>query len=156
MWNQGGFDRQCDQSVQIGTRHRHRHQRWRKRRMAGQETFQTRGGEGGQPGTWPGLRDARPKRGGVIGVRGDRAPSSLVFVKLRGRKIEGAEHENRGCGAWQILGVFFFFFFFFLYHAFLVFRYKKLPAALAREKTKPINLKRKLKKAKNNRNPPPS
>ena len=32
-----------------------------------------------------------------------------------------------------------FFFFFFLYHAFIVFRYKKLRAALAMEKTKPIN-----------------
>ena len=53
-----------------------------------------KGGGGGQPGTWPGLRDARPKRGGEIGVGGDRAPSSLVFVNLRGRKIEGAEREN--------------------------------------------------------------
>ena len=52
------------------------------------------GGEGGQPGTWPGLRDARPKRGREIGVGGDRAPSSLVFVNLRGRKIEGAERAN--------------------------------------------------------------
>ena len=34
---------------------------------------------------------------------------------------------------------FFFFFFFFLYHAFIVFRYKKLRKALAMEKTKPIN-----------------
>ena len=34
---------------------------------------------------------------------------------------------------------FFFFFFFFLYHAFILFRYKKLRAALAMEKTKPIN-----------------
>ena len=30
-------------------------------------------------------------------------------------------------------------FFFFFYHAFIVFRYKKLHAALAMEKTKPIN-----------------
>jgi len=29
--------------------------------------------------------------------------------------------------------------FFFLYHAFIVFRYKKLRAALAMEKTKPIS-----------------
>ena len=45
------------------------------------------------------------------------------------------------------------FFFFFLYHAFIVFRYKKLRAALAMEKTKPIkqttNNKRNLKQ-----NPP--
>ena len=75
--------------------------------MAGQETVQTRGGEGGQPGTWPGLRDARPKQGREIGVGGDRAPSSLVFVKLRGRKIEGAE-------CLPLLRVFFSFFF--LYH----------------------------------------
>ena len=40
----------------------------------------------------------------------------------------------------------FFFFFFFLYHAFIVFRYKKLRAALAMEKTKPINQKQKHKK----------
>ena len=33
------------------------------------------------------------------------------------------------------------FFFFLLYHAFIVFRYKKLHAALAMEKTKPINQK---------------
>ena len=32
-----------------------------------------------------------------------------------------------------------FFFFFFLYHAFIVSRYKSLRAALAMEKTKPIN-----------------
>ena len=31
------------------------------------------------------------------------------------------------------------FFSFFLYHAFIVLRYKKLRAALARERTKPIN-----------------
>ena len=41
---------------------------------------------------------------------------------------------------------FFFFFFFFLYHEFIVFRYKKLRAALAMEKTKPINQKLKHKK----------
>ena len=41
---------------------------------------------------------------------------------------------------------FFFFFFFFLYHAFIVFRYKKLRAALGMEKTKPINQKQKHKK----------
>ena len=42
----------------------------------------------------------------------------------------------------QLLRVFFSFFFFFfiyIYHAFIVFRYKKLRAALAMEKTKPIN-----------------
>jgi len=37
------------------------------------------------------------------------------------------------------LGRFFFFFFFFCNHAFIVFRYKKPHAALAMEKTKPIN-----------------
>ena len=45
----------------------------------------------------------------------------------------------------QIISVsfflFFFSFFFFLYHAFIVFRYKKLHVALAMEKTKPINQK---------------
>jgi len=34
---------------------------------------------------------------------------------------------------------FFFFSFFFLYHVFIVFRYKKLRAALAMVRTKPIN-----------------
>jgi len=34
---------------------------------------------------------------------------------------------------------FFFFFFFFFYHAFIVIRYKKLRAALAMERTKPVN-----------------
>ena len=40
----------------------------------------------------------------------------------------------------------FFFSFFFLYHAFIVFRYKKLRAALAMEKTKPINQNKQQKK----------
>ena len=61
--------------------------------MAEQETARTRGGEGGQSGTRPGLRDARPKRGREIGVGGNRAPSNLEFVKRRGRKIEGAERD---------------------------------------------------------------
>ena len=39
------------------------------------------------------------------------------------------------------LGRFFFFFFFFCDHGFIVFRYKKPHAALAMEKTKPINQK---------------
>ena len=52
------------------------------------------GGGVGQPGTWPGLRDARPKGGSEIGVGGNRAPSNLVFVNLRGRKIEGAERAK--------------------------------------------------------------
>jgi len=39
-----------------------------------------------------------------------------------------------------------FFSFLFFYHAFLVFRYKKLQAALAMERTKPINQKLKQKK----------
>ena len=38
-------------------------------------------------------------------------------------------------------GFFFFFFFFFCNHAFIVFRYKKPHAALAMERTKPINQK---------------
>jgi len=40
----------------------------------------------------------------------------------------------------------FFFFFSFFYHEFIVFRYKKLCAALAMEKTKPINQNKKQKK----------
>ena len=106
MSSQAGCDSECDQSGQKGNGHRPRHRQWRRRRKAEQETARIRGGEGGQPGTWPGLRDAKPKRGGEIGVGGDRAPSSLVFVKLRGRKIEGAERA-------QLLSGFFFFFSFF-------------------------------------------
>ena len=43
---------------------------------------------------WSGLRDAKPKRGEEKGVGGDRAPSDLVFVECRGRKIEGAERAQ--------------------------------------------------------------
>jgi len=39
-----------------------------------------------------------------------------------------------------------FFFFFFFYHAFIVSRYKKLRAALAMERTKPINQNKQQKK----------
>ena len=42
-----------------------------------------------------------------------------------------------------------FFFLFFLYHLFIVFRYKKLRAALAMEKTKPINQNNSTKEANN-------
>ena len=94
MSSRAGCDRGCDQSGRKEHGHRPRHQRWKRRRKAEQETARTRGGEGGQPGAWPGLRDARPKRGRKIGVGGDRAPSNLVFVKLRGRKIEGAERAQ--------------------------------------------------------------
>ena len=88
---QAGCDRECDRSGLKGNGHRPRHWQWRRRRKAEQETARIRAGEGGQPGTWPGLRDARPKRGREINVGGNRAPSNLVFVNLRGRKIEGAE-----------------------------------------------------------------
>ena len=54
--------------------------------------------------SWSGLRDGKPKREKESGVGGDRAPSDLVFVKLRGRKIEGTERA-------QLLSVFLFFFF---------------------------------------------
>ena len=50
--------------------------------------------EGNQALPWSGLRDAKPKRGEESGMGGDRAPSDLVFVKLRGTKIEGAERAN--------------------------------------------------------------
>jgi len=43
---------------------------------------------------------------------------------------------------------FFFFFFFFFYHAFIVLRYKKLRAALAMERTKPINQNKTTKETK--------
>ena len=91
MSSRAGCDRGYGQSGRKENGHHQRYQRWRRRRKAEQETARTRGEEGGQSGTWPGLRDARPKRGRKIGVGGDRAPSSLVFVKLRGRKKEGAE-----------------------------------------------------------------
>ena len=94
MLNRVGCDRECDQSVQIKAEHHQRSQRWRRRRIEEQETPRTGGEEGGQPGTWLGLRDARPKRSQEIGVGGNRAPSSLVFVKFRGRKIEGAERAR--------------------------------------------------------------
>jgi len=42
-----------------------------------------------------------------------------------------------------------FFFFFFFYHAFIVSRYKKLRAALAMERTKPINQNNQQKKPYN-------
>ena len=43
---------------------------------------------------WSGLRDAKPKRREESGVGGDRAPSDLVFVECRGRKIEGAKRDR--------------------------------------------------------------
>jgi len=46
-----------------------------------------------------------------------------------------------------------FFFFFFFYHAFVVSRYKKLRAALAMEKTKPINQNKKTKETISSRPP---
>ena len=48
----------------------------------------------------------------------------------------------------QILCLFFIFFsfFFYFYHGFIVFRYKKLRAALAMEKTKSINQNKRQKK----------
>ena len=63
--------------------------------------------------TWSGLRDAKPKRGGKSGLRGDRAPSDVVLCKCKGRKIEGAERDPNSCPL-------FFFFFFFLIHVLLV------------------------------------
>ena len=64
------------------------------------------------------------------------------------------EEPFGGCeqvGTIQLLGDFFFILFYFilfyfiLYHAFIVFRYKKHRAALAMEKTKPINQNKKIK-----------
>ena len=62
----------------------------------GAENCSKRGG-GGQPGTWPGLRDVKPKRGGKSGLGGDRAPSDVVLCKCRGRKIEGVERDPNSC-----------------------------------------------------------
>ena len=113
MSSRAGSGRGYDQSGRKENGHCQRHQRCKRRRKAEQDTAQTRGGEGGQPGTWPGLRDARPKQGRKIGVGGDRAPSSLGFVKLRGRKIEGTERVN------SYAAFFFFFLFFFLLTMFI-------------------------------------
>jgi len=41
---------------------------------------------------------------------------------------------------------FFYFFYFYIYHVFIVIRYKKLHAALAMERTKPINQNKQQKK----------
>ena len=103
MSSQAGCDRECHQSGQKGNGHRQRHERWRRRRKAEQETARITGGEGGQPETWPGLRDAKPKRGREVGVGGNRAPSNLVFIKLRGRKIEGAERGIRSASLCVLL-----------------------------------------------------
>ena len=46
---------------------------------------------------------------------GDRAPSDLVYVDCKGRKIEGVQRAII-----LALFFFFFFFFFFLYHVFIV------------------------------------
>jgi len=46
-----------------------------------------------------------------------------------------------------------FFFFSFFYHAFIVCRYKKLRAALAMERTKPINQNKKTKETISSRPP---
>ena len=113
MSSRAGYDRECDQSGQKGNGHRQRHQRWKRRRKAEQETAGIRGGEGGRPGTWPGLRDARPKLGREIGVGGDRAPSNLAFVNLRGTKIEGAERDQLLSAFFFLLFIFFFIFLFF-------------------------------------------
>jgi len=53
----------------------------------------------------------------------------------------------RGDGSCLSLGRFSFFFFFFCNHVLFVFRYKKPHAALAMEKTKPINQKQVTKES---------
>ena len=81
-------------------------------------------GEGNKALPWSGIRDAKPKRGEETAVGGDRAPSDLVFVTSRGRKIRGGERA-------QLLSRFFFLFFFFFYIMYSLLRYKTLHAALA-------------------------
>jgi len=56
--------------------------------------------------------------------------SRAVEISIAG----GGGEMVRGPISWS-----FFFFFFFCNHAFILFRYKKPPAALAMERTKPIN-----------------
>jgi len=55
-----------------------------------------------------------------------------VEISIAGCVVEMARDPNP-------MSFFFLFFSFFFYHAFIVSRYKKLRAALAMEKTKPIN-----------------
>ena len=62
----------------------------------------------------------------------------------------GVEISIAGGGGEMVRGLSlgrFSFFFFFFYHAFIVFRYKKPHAALAMERTKPINQKHKTKES---------
>jgi len=58
----------------------------------------------------------------------------------RGVEISIAGSGEEMVRAYLLVG-FFFFFFLFCNHAFIVFRYKKPHAALAMERTKPINPK---------------
>ena len=91
---------------------------------------------------------------GLVPVR-ETAPRLLTFaMKPFGRRqlesvrvaaaMSGKEAAMRWARVWgaeldtQIQCLFLFFFFLF-YHAFIVSRYKKLRAALAMERTKPIN-----------------
>ena len=55
---------------------------------------------------------------------GNRAPSNWLFVKLRGRRIEGEERAQLRAG-------FFFFFLFLSYIMYFLLRYKNLHAELA-------------------------
>jgi len=51
----------------------------------------------------------------------------------------GVEFSIAGCVREMVRDSNLMSFFFYFYHAFIVFRYKKLRAALAMERTKPIN-----------------
>ena len=57
----------------------------------------------------------------------------------RGVEISIAGGGGEIVRAYLLVDIFFFFFFFFCNHVFIVFRYKKPHAALAMERTKPIN-----------------
>jgi len=77
---------------------------------------------------------------GRLGVGMRVGGARLIVIGIWSEPVEGREtsHDlNRG--RILFLGRFSFSFFFFCNHAFIVFRYKKPHAALAMERTKPIN-----------------
>jgi len=102
------------------------------------------------------------QQGDQKGIRGERGGSSVTLLGKRairrgerGWKLMMNTHDVEfsiaGCVEEivrdpNLMPFFSFFHFFFLHHAFIVIWYKKLHAALAMEKTKPINQNKKQKK----------
>ena len=93
-------------------------------------------------GSWPVGAGSGPmgSEGASLGRRGLGVERSTVWV-AGALGVSGAGRPSSptsmASSLTQIPCLFFFSFFF--YHAFIVFRYKKLRAALAMERTKPIN-----------------